>query len=115
MTIGVQKMFMQGDFKETRNELDLAIEGDGFFKVMSNEEELYTRAGNFKLNADGTICTPNGDILQPEMTIPTETVSINIDSTGTVTLFDPTGVGGHFRHTRLKWCRNNCPGISRDV
>ena len=93
MTAGVQKMFMQGDFKETRNELDLAIEGDGFFKVMSNEEELYTRAGNFKLNADGTICTPNGDILQPEMTIPTETVSINIDSTGTVTLFDPTGVG----------------------
>jgi len=41
MPVGVQKMFMQGDFKETKNELDLAIEGKGFFKVLSNEEELY--------------------------------------------------------------------------
>jgi flagellar basal-body rod protein FlgG len=93
MTVGVQKMFMQGDFKETKNELDLAIEGDGFFKVLSNEEELYTRAGNFKLDADGNIVTPGGDKLQPEMTITTEAVSVHIDKTGTVTLFDPEGTG----------------------
>ncbi len=93
MPVGVQKMFMQGDFKETKNELDMAIEGKGFFRVLSNEEELYTRAGNFKLDADGNICTPNGDKLQPEMAIPTNTVSINIDGTGTVTVFDPGGTG----------------------
>ena len=93
MPVGVQKMFMQGDFKETKNELDMAIEGRGFFKVLSNEEELYTRAGNFKLDADGNICTTNGDKLQPEMTIPANTVSINIDGTGTVTVFDPEGTG----------------------
>jgi flagellar basal-body rod protein FlgG len=93
MPVGVQKILMQGDFKETKNELDLAIEGKGFFKVMSNEEELYTRAGNFKLDSDGNICTPNGDKLQPEMAIPTNTVSINIDKTGTVTAFDPEGTG----------------------
>ena len=93
MPVGVQKMFMQGDFKETKNELDIAIEGKGFFKVLSNEEELYTRAGNFKLDSDGNICTPNGDKLQPEMAIPTETVSVTIDQTGTVTVFDPEGTG----------------------
>jgi len=93
MPIGVQKMFMQGDFKETKNELELAIEGKGFFKVLSNEEERYTRAGNFKLDSEGNICTPNGDKLQPEMTVPTDTVSINIDKTGTVTIFDPQGRG----------------------
>jgi len=93
MPVGVQKMFMQGDFQNTGNELDMSIEGNGFFKVLSNEEELYTRAGNFKLDSDGNICTPNGDKLQPEMTIPTDTVTINIDRTGTVTTFDPAGGG----------------------
>jgi len=93
MPVGVQKIFMQGDFKETKNQLDLAIEGEGFFKVISNEEELYTRAGNFKLDTDGNIVTPNGDKLQPGMTIPSETVSIKIDKTGTVTAFDSSGAG----------------------
>ncbi len=93
MPVGAQKMFIQGDFKETKNELDLAIEGKGFFRVLSNEEELYTRSGNFKMDSEGNICTPNGDLLQPAMTVPSETVSINIDKTGTVTVFDPEGTG----------------------
>jgi len=93
MPVGVQKVFMQGDFTETKNELDLAIEGKGFFKVISNEEELYSRAGNFKLDADRNIVTANGDKLEPEMTIPENTVSITIDGNGTVTVFDPEGTG----------------------
>lgn len=93
MPIGVQKIFMQGDFEETQNELDLAIEGKGFFKVIANDEERYTRAGNFKLDADGNVVSPNGDKLQPEMNIPPESVSIHVDSSGTVTAFDPAGTG----------------------
>lgn len=93
MPVGVHKIFEQGDFEETKNELDLAIEGKGFFKVISNEEELYSRAGNFKLDADRNIVTANGDKLQPEMTIPENTVSISIDGNGTVTVFDPDGTG----------------------
>jgi len=93
MPVGVQKIFRQGDFEETKGELDMAIEGKGFFKVLSNEEELYTRAGNFKLDSEGNIVTPNGDKLQPEITIPSETISIRIDSGGTITVFDPGGVG----------------------
>ena len=93
MPLGVQKMFMQGDFFGTENELDMVIEGKGFFKVLSNGEELYTRAGNFKLDADGNICTPNGDKLQPEMAVPTDTVSISIDKSGTVTVFNSSGEG----------------------
>lgn len=93
MPVGVQKMFMQGDFKGTQNQLDLAIEGNGFFKVISNDEELYTRAGNFKLDSDGNICTPNGEKIQPALSIPADTVTINIDKSGTVTAFDPSGQG----------------------
>jgi flagellar basal-body rod protein FlgG len=91
--VGVHKIFEQGDFEETKNELDLAIEGKGFFKVISNEEEVYSRAGNFKLDADRNVVTANGDKLQPEMTIPENTVTIAIDSDGTVTVFDPDGTG----------------------
>lgn len=93
MPVGVHKIFMQGEFNETKNELDLAVEGRGFYKVISNEEELYTRAGNFKLDADRNIVTPNGDKLQPEMTIPENTVNIDIEVDGTVTVFDHEGTG----------------------
>lgn len=93
MPVGVHKVFRQGDFQETKNELDMAIEGKGFFKVLSNEDEVYTRSGNFKLDADRNIVTPDGDRLQPEMTVPENTVSISVDSSGTVTAFDPDGAG----------------------
>ena len=93
MPVGVHKIFMQGEFNETKNELDLAVEGRGFYKVISNEEELYIRAGNFKLDADRNIVTTNGDKLQPEMTIPENTVNIDIEVDGTVTVFDPEGTG----------------------
>jgi len=93
MPIGIHKMFMQGDFEGTQNEMDLAIEGRGFFKVISGEDEMYTRAGNFKLDAEGNIVTPSGDKLEPELTVPESTVSVSIDSDGSVTIFDATGVG----------------------
>ncbi len=93
MPVGVHKMFMQGDFNGTENQLDLAIEGNGFFKVLNNGQEAYTRSGNFKLNSDGNLCTPNGDKLEPSVTIPTGTMTISIDQSGVVTTFDPTGSG----------------------
>jgi len=67
--------------------------GRGFFKVLSNEEDAYTRSGNFKLDADGNIVTPNGDALQPELSISSDTISIKIGSDGSVTTFDSTGAG----------------------
>jgi len=93
MPVGVQKMFMQGDFQQTQNEFDLAIEGNGFFKVLNNDEEVYTRAGNFKLDSEGNVCTPNGDKLQPSLSVPSDTISVTVDQTGTVTAFDPAGTG----------------------
>ncbi len=82
--MGVNKIFTQGDYNQTGNELDLAIEGNGFFKVLSNEEEVYTRAGNFKIDSEGYVCTSAGNRLQPEITIPASTVNISIDPAGRV-------------------------------
>ena len=87
--MGVQKLFSQGDYNQTNNELDLAIEGKGFFKVVSNDEEVYTRAGNFKIDSEGYICTPSGDRLQPEITIDPTTISISVDSGGRLVVWGP--------------------------
>ena len=81
----VQKVFTQGDYVETGNNLDMAIEGKGFFKVLSGDEELYTRAGNFSLDSEGYLTTPNGGRLQPEVSLPEETVLVTIQPNGTLT------------------------------
>lgn len=78
----VQKIFTQGDFVETGNELDWAIEGDGFFQILHDGEEFYTRAGTFKRDGDGYIVTAKGDRLQPEFAVPAGTVSLSIDPGG---------------------------------
>ena len=86
--VAVEKIFTQGDFSQTGNELDWAIEGRGFFQIVRDGLEYYTRAGNFKRDSDGYIVTPNGDRLQPEFAIPDGTVSVNIDSSGLLTALD---------------------------
>lgn len=84
---GVSKVYTQGDYVDTGNELDFAIEGKGFFKVLSGDEELYTRAGNFAMDSEGFISTPNGERLQPEISLPPETTSISLQSDGTLTAY----------------------------
>nr|MBF0221271.1 flagellar basal-body rod protein FlgG [Desulfobulbaceae bacterium] len=78
----VQKIFTQGDYTQTGNDLDMAIEGDGFFQILRDGESYYTRDGSFKTDPDGYLVTANGDRLQPEFAIPDGTTLINIDSSG---------------------------------
>ena len=87
----VHKFFSQGDYQNTSNPLDLAIEGDGFFQVQVNGEEVYTRAGAFKLNQDGTMVTANGYVLQPEFTVPPETKNIVVTENGHISALDSNG------------------------
>ncbi len=87
----VHKFFSQGDYQNTSNPLDMAIEGDGFFQVQVGDDVAYTRAGAFKLNQDGTIVSANGYVLQPEFTVPAETKHISITEGGTITALDANG------------------------
>ncbi len=89
--VAVQKIFSQGDYVETKNELDFAIEGKGFFKIISNGEEVYIRSGAFKIDSEGFICTSNGDRLQPEFSIPSDTVTFTVDSGGRMVCMGPDG------------------------
>lgn len=87
----VQKLFTQGDLSETGNELDMAIQGDGFFHIVRDGKDFYTRTGNFTLDADGFIVNPNGDRLQPEFSVPTEATEVNIDTSGLLVAQDASG------------------------
>ncbi len=89
--VTVHKFFSQGDFKNTGNPLDIAIEGDGFFKVQMNGEDVYTRAGSFKLDNEGRVVTAGGHVLQPEFTVPPETVSVVVTETGNIAALDKDG------------------------
>jgi flagellar basal-body rod protein FlgG len=83
---GVKKVFTQGDYVQTGNQLDFAIQGQGFFRVIHGDTDMYTRAGDFTLDSDGFITTPGGDRLQPEISIPIEATTITLDSDGTLTI-----------------------------
>ena len=77
----------QGNLASTGNPLDIAIEGAGFFQVlMPNGQTGYTRAGSFQLDSQGNIVTPNGNALQPGITIPSSATAVTIGSDGTVTV-----------------------------
>ena len=85
--VAIQKVFIQGDYQQTQNELDIAIEGDGFFQVLRpNGEIAYTRAGAFKLDSEGWIVTSDGFLMEPELSVPTDSVAIAIGTDGTVSV-----------------------------
>lgn len=87
----VHKSFSQGDFQNTGNSLDIAIEGDGFFQVDANGAMAYTRAGSFKLDNNGQIVTANGYPLQPAFNVPANTVNITITEQGRLSCLDKSG------------------------
>jgi flagellar basal-body rod protein FlgG len=88
--IATQKMFETGDLKQTQNQLDLAIEGQGFFRVrMQDSSFAYTRAGDFKLTARGEIVTSNGQSLEPPVFVPPETTQITVEEDGTIKALQP--------------------------
>jgi len=81
----VQKIFTTGDIHKTGNELDLAIEGPGFFQIsLPNGDTAYTRAGAFKRDSTGRMVTSDGYPLFPEVVIPSNSTKINISEYGTV-------------------------------
>ncbi|PAU80361.1 flagellar basal body rod protein FlgG [Halovibrio salipaludis] len=79
------KEHTQGDMKVTDQSLDMAIDGKGFFQVLRPDGEIaYTRNGEFQLNSEGDIVTPNGNPLEPNINVPEDATSVTIGRDGTV-------------------------------
>jgi flagellar basal-body rod protein FlgG len=83
-----QSNFLQGSLKQTGNELDVAIQGRGFFQVRDPSGIImYTRAGNFSRNSNGQIVVGSaniGRLLEPAITIPNDATSVSISAEGKV-------------------------------
>jgi len=80
----------QGDFTSTGNQLDLAIQGNGFFQVtLPNGQIGYTRCGAFQLDSQGNVVTSDGNPLIPAITIPNNATNVAVGSDGTVTVTLP--------------------------
>jgi len=61
---GISTNMSQGSSQLTGRATDLAVQGDGYFVVKTGEENLYTRAGSFSLDASGQLTTPAGGLVQ---------------------------------------------------
>ncbi len=86
----VSKNFQQGDFQQTNNELDLAIQGKGFFQILQPDgTTAYTRTGTFKLDNAGQMVTADGEPMATPITIPQDALSISISNTGAVSVLRP--------------------------
>ena len=85
----VQSDFDQGAFQQTGNQLDVAIEGDGFLQVIdpSSGETYYTRAGNLNINANQQLVlgsAQTGRLLEPAISIPEDATAVTINTNGQV-------------------------------
>jgi flagellar basal-body rod protein FlgG len=90
-TVGTPRLMSQGTLSPTGNDLDVAIRGEGFFKILMPDGTFaYTRDGSFQMDAQGRIVTPQGTVVQPGLTVPPNSTGITISPQGQVSV---TAVG----------------------
>ncbi len=87
-----QKIFEQGDMQATRNKLDVAIQGEGFFKLRRPDGNfVYTRDGSFKVSSEGSLISNTGYLLEPGITFSSDTQDVEISKDGLVTIVEAGG------------------------
>jgi len=89
-TVGTPRSMSQGTLLQTGNTLDVAINGDGFFKILMPDGTFqYTRDGTFQMDATGRIVNAQGNPVQPTITIPNNSSQITINTQGQVSVVLP--------------------------
>lgn len=84
-TAAVYRITEQGNLTLTENPLDVAINGEGYFRIqLPSGETSYTRAGSFQLDGDGDLVTVDGFTVQPGITIPNNAIDVSINASGQV-------------------------------
>ena len=86
------KNFSLGEFQDTQRNMDVAIRGNGFIQVlMPNGDIRYTRDGSLQVNATGQLVTMTGYAVQPAITVPAESVSVDIGADGGINVTNGAG------------------------
>src|SRR5215470_1355391 len=105
-TVGTPRLMSQGNLTPTGNPLDVAIRGDGFFKILLPDGTFaYTRDGSFNLDQQGRVVTAEGNVVQPGLTLPPNATSITINPQGQLSVLVPGSttpqIIGQFTLTRF--------------
>ena len=105
-TVGTPRLMTQGALAQTGNQLDVAIQGDGWFKIqMPDGTFSYTRDGSFQQDSQGRIVTAEGNVVQPTITIPQNATGLTINTQGQVSVTLPgstnSSILGQFTITRF--------------
>ena len=86
----VVHQYSTGNFRTTGGRFDMAIEGDGFFRVtMPDGSQAFTRDGSFAVDQNGAMVTASGYAMDPQITIPQDALSVTIAQDGTVSVTQP--------------------------
>jgi flagellar basal-body rod protein FlgG len=81
------KIFSEGVLENTEHQLDVAIEGEGFFQItLPSGDTRYTRDGAFRMSSTGNLVNTDGFLLQPQITIPQDAIAIAIGTDGTISV-----------------------------
>jgi flagellar basal-body rod protein FlgG len=89
-TVGTPRLMTQGSLVQTGKDYDLAIRGEGFFKILLPDgRTAYTRDGSFELDAQGRLVTAQGNLIQPGITVPQNATSVAINAQGQVSVTLP--------------------------
>ena len=89
-TVGTPRSMTQGTLSQTGNDLDLAMSGEGFFKILMPDGTFqYTRDGTFQMDNQGRVVTAQGNPVQPTITIPQNASGITINAQGQVSVTLP--------------------------
>src|SRR5215207_5935773 len=89
-TVGTPRVMTQGTLLPTDKTLDVAIRGEGFFKItLPDGRTAYTRDGSFEIDAQDRMVTANGYVVQPGMTIAQDAKNLTVNSQGQVSVTLP--------------------------
>ncbi|MEM1144658.1 MAG: flagellar basal-body rod protein FlgG [Pseudomonadota bacterium] len=85
--VATERLFTQGNLTQTDNQLDVAVQGRGFFEILLPDgTQAFTRDGSFQINDQGIVVTSAGYQLQPPITVPQGAVSLTVAADGTVSI-----------------------------
>jgi flagellar basal-body rod protein FlgG len=88
--VGTPRVMSQGNVLPTQKDYDVAIRGNGFFKItLPDGRTAYTRDGSFQLDAQGRLVTAQGYVVQPGLTVPQNATSITINQQGQLSVTVP--------------------------
>jgi flagellar basal-body rod protein FlgG len=89
-TVGTPRVMSQGNLLPTEKELDVAIRGEGFYRIqLPDGRTAYTRDGSFEIDAQGRLVTAQGNVVQPGLTLPQNSRSIQINTQGQLSVNVP--------------------------